>query len=197
MDDHEVGSSPEQQLDEELARELRRLEPLLQRQFRAAAVRPDPSFKAALRAQLTSAPRAAPAKGAIATWRTLIAMLVPTAPQLSLRGDGPQVMTYAAGEVTISLTARPADDPDGRLISLYGEADYPDASTSAESVTVDLLRGDAILATAVLDELGNFVLQNLLPGVYALRLRFPDRQEVVIPPTRYSAEREIDKMDLT
>jgi hypothetical protein len=192
MDDHEVGSSAEQQLDEELAEELRRLQPLLQRQLRAAAVRPDPGFKQALRAQLATAPRATPAKGALATWRTLIAMLVPAASQLSLRGDGPQVMTYTAGEVTISLTARPADDPGARLISLYGEADYPDATISAESVTVDLLRGEAVLATAVLDELGNFVLRGLLPGVYALRLRFPDRREVVIPPTGYAAEGEID-----
>jgi hypothetical protein len=102
------------------------------------------------------------------------------------------VATYAAGEVTVSLAARPADRPGGDLISLYGEVDYPDAATAAEAVTVEVLRGEVVVATAVLDELGNFVLQDLPPRVYALRLRFPDRREVVIPPAGYDAGDEAD-----
>ena len=153
MDDDEIGSSAEHRLDEELAEELRRLHPLLQRQRGAAAVRPEPGFKRALRAQLTATPRTAPAQGAAAAWHTLIAMLVPATPQLSLRGHGPQVMTYTAGGVTISLTARPADGPGVGLISLYGEVDYLDADGGPAGATVEVLRGEAVVATAALDEL--------------------------------------------
>src|SRR5579871_2316225 len=127
MDDEQVHPSTEHEFDAALAAELRRLRPLLGRQRRAAAERPDDGFRRALRAQLTAAPRTAPAQGGqgmAAAWRTLIAMFVPASPQLSLRGRGPQVATYTADDLTISLAARPADGPAGaELISLYGEVD--------------------------------------------------------------------------
>lgn len=191
MDDEQIRPSVEHELDDALAEELRRLRPLLQRQRRAAAERLDAGFKRALRAQLTAAPRTAPAQGMAAAWRTLIAMLLPAGPQLSLRGHTPQLVTYTAGDVTISLTARPADVPAGGLISLYGEVDHPSVDQEESAgVTVEVLRGEAIVAATVLDELGNFVLPDLPHRVYALRLRFPDRQEVIIPPASYDAEGE-------
>jgi hypothetical protein len=186
MDDHEAGSGAEQRLDEELAEEMRRLQPLLQRQRQATAVQPEPGFRQALRAQLTAAPK----QGATAGWRTFIAMLVPAPLQFSLRGQGSHVLTYAAGEVTISLTARPAYDPGGGLISLYGEVDDSGGAAGADAAMVEVLRGEAVVASTTLDEQGNFVLRDLPPRVYALRLRFPDRREVVIPPAGYAAEGE-------
>jgi hypothetical protein len=192
MDDAMIRPSMEGERDEELAAELRRLHPLLQRQRRAAAARPDAGFKRALLAQLTSSPRAGPVEGAAASaWHTLIAMLLPSRPQISLRGDSPQLLTYTADDVTISLTARPADGSAGGLISLYGEVDHP-AVDQEEPVgtTVEALRGEAIVAATALDDLGNFVLRDLSPRVYALRLRFPDRREVIVPPTSYDAEGE-------
>jgi hypothetical protein len=173
---------------DELEEELRRLRPVLQRQRRAAAVRLDAGFQRALRAQLVAAPETAPAQRDIAAaWRTLIAMLVPAAPQVSLRGVGPQVATYTADDVTISLTARPADGAAGERITLYGEVDGPTAGEGMAGATVEALRGEAVVATTALDEWGNFVLPDLPPRVYALRLRFPDGREVIIPPARYAA----------
>jgi hypothetical protein len=123
-------------------------------------------------------------------WRTLIAMLVPASPQLSLRGAGPRLVTYNADDVTISLMARPAEGAGGELISVYGEVDGPSAAEDLARTTVEVLHGEAVMAMATLDELGNFILPDLPPRVYALRLRFPDGREVIIPPTDYDAEGE-------
>jgi hypothetical protein len=191
MDDQLIRPGVEQMGDEELSDELRRLHPLLGRQRRAATVRPDESFKRTLLTQLTAPPRANSAPGA-SVWRTLIASLLPAPPQLSVRGHGPQIVTYVAGDVTVSLAARPADDdPAGDLINLYGEVDYPSADRDEPgSTTVEALRDQAVVAETTLDELGNFVLPNLQQRVYALRLRFPNRNEVIVPPVGYFADGE-------
>lgn len=186
MADDDIRSSAEQGLGNDLAEELRRLHPLLTRQRAASAVRPEASFKRALRAQLTATPETTTRQGAAAGWRTLIAMLLPPAPQLSPRGQGSNVMTYTAEDLTISLAARPAGVAGGDLISLYGEVDFP--NPDEESAAVEVLHGEAVVATAAMDDLGNFVVPGLVPRVYALRLRFSDRREVIIPPTSYDAE---------
>ena len=191
MDDEEIRSSAEQERDEELAKELRRLHPLMQRQRRAATMRPDAGFKRALLAQLTAPSQPAPAQSA-GIWRTLVALLVPATPRLSLRGHGRQLASYIADDVTISLTVQPADAPTGGLISLYGEVDHPggDQDESA-GATVEALRGEAVVAATTVDDLGTFILPPLPPRVYALRLRFSNRREVIIPPAGYEAEGEV------
>ncbi|HJZ48128.1 MAG TPA: zf-HC2 domain-containing protein [Roseiflexaceae bacterium] len=45
--------------------------------------------------------------------------------------------------------------------------------------TANLLRDDILIRTAELDELGNFVLDDLAPGTYQLALHLPDREVIV------------------
>jgi hypothetical protein len=175
---------------DELSEEIRRLRPLLRRQREAAGERLDDGFKRALRAQLTAAPRTSAAQSVATAWRTVIALLVPASPQLSLRGSGRRLVTYTADDMTISLTARPAEGARGDLISLYGEVDGPGVDVGSAGATVEALHGEEVVATATLDELGNFILPDLPPRVYALRLRLPDGRELIIPPTGYDAEGE-------
>jgi hypothetical protein len=185
MTDKEMGSGVEGQRDD-LEEELQRLGRLLQRQRRASSVRLDAGFQRALRAQLTAPPHRDDAPGP--AWRTLLALLVPSRLQPALRGAAAPVVTYTAGDVTVSLATRPADGAPGGLISVYGEVDYPGSGGEGTGATVEVLRGETVVAAAALDEWGNFVLPDLPPRVYALRLRFPDRREVIVPPARYSIE---------
>jgi hypothetical protein len=191
MTDKEMRSGLEGQRDD-LAEELRRLGPLLQRQRRASGVRLDAGFQRALRAQLTAAPQRDDVPGP--AWRTLLALLVPSRLQPALRGEAAPLVTYTAEDVTVSLATRPADGAAGGLISVYGEVDYPGSDSGERGegtgATVEVLRGEAVVAAAALDEWGNFVLPDLPPRVYAMRLRFPDRREVIVPPARYAAEGE-------
>jgi hypothetical protein len=47
------------------------------------------------------------------------------------------------------------------------------------SAIAHLLHNDRIIRTAALDELGNFLLDDLAPGTYRLTLRLPDREVIV------------------
>jgi hypothetical protein len=48
-----------------------------------------------------------------------------------------------------------------------------------ESTTASLLHDDTIISSTLLDELGNFVIEDIAPGDYSLSLRLPDREVVV------------------
>jgi hypothetical protein len=67
----------------------------------------------------------------------------------------------------------------GRLV-LLGLL-LPDNTLADElnGATASLLCNDMIITSAQLDELGNFVLDDLAPGDYSLSLRLPDREVVV------------------
>jgi anti-sigma factor RsiW len=54
-----------------------------------------------------------------------------------------------------------------------------DLPQGPQKATASLLRNDTVIRTVELDELGNFVLDDLAPGVYRLSLRLPDREVVV------------------
>ena len=45
--------------------------------------------------------------------------------------------------------------------------------------TARLTHNETLIRTAELDELGNFVLDDLAPGTYQLALRLPDREVIV------------------
>ena len=51
--------------------------------------------------------------------------------------------------------------------------------SSIGEATVSLLQCGALICSAALDDLGNFVLDDLVPGIYRLALRLPDREVVI------------------
>jgi hypothetical protein len=68
--------------------------------------------------------------------------------------------------------------PDRR--ALLGVLTFEDElGDELSSTTARLLRNDILISAADLDELGNFVLDNLAPGTYNLSLLLPDREVVV------------------
>jgi hypothetical protein len=67
---------------------------------------------------------------------------------------------------------------DRRMI--HGALELEDELADAFSgATARLLRNDTLIRTAELDELGNFVLDDLAPGTYQLALCLPDREVIV------------------
>jgi hypothetical protein len=86
---------------------------------------------------------------------------------------------YRAENLQITLgVQRVANRPDRRILlgALVLEDDLPDDLGRS---TASLIHNDTLIVTAELDDLGNFVLDNLSPGIYSLSLRLPDREVVV------------------
>lgn len=63
---------------------------------------------------------------------------------------------------------------------VYGVLELDDALYEVFSgATARLSHNETLICTAELDELGNFVLDDLAPGTYQLALRLPDREVIV------------------
>jgi hypothetical protein len=186
MADEERGQAEADASDAALAHELEHLRQLLLRQQQARAVPRDAPFKRALRAQLTGMVPASPGRTVPPEWLTRVAQLLAPRLQLSLRGEAGQARRYGSDDLTITLAVTPASEPGSGGVTLDGEVEGPgyDGAQLART-SVELLRGAQVLATGRLDDVGNFILKKVPEGVYALRLRFPDQREVLIPPTRY------------
>ncbi len=54
--------------------------------------------------------------------------------------------------------------------------DLPEGMNQATAI---LCHQNTLVSTAELDELGNFVLDDLAPGTYRLSLRLPDREIII------------------
>jgi anti-sigma factor RsiW len=86
---------------------------------------------------------------------------------------------YHAGNLQLTLGVRPVLSRADRRV-VHGALELDDAIyETLDGVTAHLLHNEALIRTAKLDELGNFILDDLSPGTYQLTLRLPDREVVV------------------
>lgn len=114
----------------------------------------------------------------IQTW---VARLLPdlstgAAPGLAfaMRGEENPVRVYQAGDAQLHLEIQPdPQQPDRRaLLGLL-------IGVAAQDVQVVLLQGARQVGAAALDELGNFILPAIAPGVYSFLLRGPSFEIVI------------------
>jgi hypothetical protein len=87
--------------------------------------------------------------------------------------------TYHAENLQLTIGVhRVVSRADRRVVhgALELDDDLFDAFSGA---TAHLVRDQTLICTAELDELGNFVLDDLAPGTYQLALRLPDREVIV------------------
>lgn len=112
----------------------------------------------------------------------VIAELLRPGPQLALAGlrgsDDDHDLTYQAGEVTITVGPGLGSRVGrwsvvGLVLSERGELE------SDEAVEIQLTLADATVATTSIDDLGNFVFDDVSAGRYGLRLQLADRTIVV------------------
>jgi hypothetical protein len=118
--------------------------------------------------------------------RRIAARLLPT-PAKPLAGvygalRGPsQTSQYAYHAENLQLTLgvqRVVSRTDRRVI--HGALELDDELYDAFSgATARLSHNETLIRTAELDELGNFVLDDIAPGTYQLALRLPDREVIV------------------
>jgi anti-sigma factor RsiW len=98
----------------------------------------------------------------------------------ALRGPGSSAQyAYRAENIELMLDVeRAAGRPDRLVLLGLLLLDEP-APTGLSNATASLLSGEQVITSAPLDPLGNFVLDNLVPGDYSLSVRLPDREVVV------------------
>ncbi|MEO7908573.1 MAG: hypothetical protein ABIV47_02875 [Roseiflexaceae bacterium] len=98
----------------------------------------------------------------------------------TLRGPS-QASQYAYHAENLQLTLgvqRTMSRTDRRVI--HGALELDDELDSVfNGATARLSHNETLIRTAELDELGNFVLDDLAPGTYQLALRLPDREVIV------------------
>ena len=133
-----------------------------------------------------SVPAAAPA-GPLNRLRRVVAELItPRAPSPLtaaygvMRGSssGGQY-AYRAENIQLMLDVERAAAYPGRLILLGLLLPDDSIGDRLNSATASLLHNDTIITSTLLDELGNFVIEDIAPGDYSLSLRLPDREVVV------------------
>ena len=98
----------------------------------------------------------------------------------ALRGPS-HTSQYAYNAENLQLTIgvqRVANRADRRVVLGALELDSAPFEGLGQT-TAHLLHNDILIRTAELDELGNFLLDDLSPGIYRLALRLPDREVVV------------------
>jgi hypothetical protein len=90
------------------------------------------------------------------------------APALALRGEEQEPLFYEAGDVQLTIEIQ--DDPDepGRR-SLLGLV----MGAEPEDIQAHLYQDSERVASAEVDELGNFIISSLSPGHYELILTAP------------------------
>lgn len=93
-----------------------------------------------------------------------------------LRGAGPEPIMAEANGVTIFLDLQPR--PDGRA-ALQGQLVANDQDVW-ESALVEIRQADALVATAIVDDLGSFACDALPPGGFDLRIAAPNGRMVVL-----------------
>lgn len=155
----------------------------------AAGFLDDPSMAApaAAAARPPRGPRAARVRRvAQQALERIVAQLLPEPlqPAAVMRGQSRPAaavtLRYAAGDLRLTLHPQPADRPRGQ-VQLLGFAEQQGAElASLTGVTARLLdRDDRAAATAVIDEIGNFILGPVAPGRYTLELTLPSHLVIV------------------
>lgn len=114
--------------------------------------------------------------------RVVAELLPPASPALAGAPRGPATVAqyaYRAENIQITIgVRRVAQRVDRRVVVGTLELE-DDASAGLNQATANLLRADEPICTVDLDELGNFVLDDLVPGIYRLALRLPDREVII------------------
>jgi len=86
---------------------------------------------------------------------------------------------YHAENLQLTLGVQPVVSRADRRV-VHGALELDDEIyESFDGATAHLLHNETLIRTAELDELGNFVLDDLAPGTYQLALRLPDREVIV------------------
>ena len=87
---------------------------------------------------------------------------------------------YHAENLQITIGVRPlAHQADRRVVVGVLEIEDDDILFDFGPATASLLQRETPISTVELDELGNFVLDDLSPGTYRLALRLPDREVII------------------
>lgn len=126
-----------------------------------------------------------PLESALGAARRAIASLVSPGPGLAyagLRGGAGASQTFRAGDVAISIGLGPPDRRGHSSISGLIASDEGTLDRFAQR-PVRLQSVDAVAGSTVVDDLGNFELDAVAPGVYSLELDLSD-QTVVIEEIR-------------
>jgi hypothetical protein len=87
--------------------------------------------------------------------------------------------TYSAENIKVTVNVQIMDGRADR-VTLWGSLTCTERpGTKARGFTASLLSGERIITCSMVDESGNFSLDNLTPGDYSLSFRMPDREVVV------------------
>jgi hypothetical protein len=93
-------------------------------------------------------------------------------------GDGGQY-AYRAEHLELTLDVQHAAGRPGRIVLVGMLFDEEAPPGEMQRATASLLDGNFVVSSAALDELGNFVLDDITPGDYSLSLRLPELEVVV------------------
>jgi len=128
-----------------------------------------------------------PAASLLDSLRRVIAVALAPRPNLALapiygglRGSGlGGQYAYRAESMELTLDVQRAAGRPGKVVLVGMLFDEEGSLDELSRATASLLHDDRVISSAILDELGNFVLEDIHPGNYSLSLRLPDREVVV------------------
>ena len=86
---------------------------------------------------------------------------------------------YRAEHLELTLDIQHANGQPGRVVLVGMLFDEEAPPGEMQRATASLLEGDFVVSSAALDELGNFVFDDITPGDYSLSLRLPELEVVV------------------
>lgn len=117
--------------------------------------------------------------------RRVVAMALAPKPQpvalyggLRSAGNGYHY-AYRAEHLELTLDVQHVAGRPGRVVLVGMLFDQETPPGEMQRATASLLEGDFVVRSAALDELGNFVLDDITPGDYSLSLRLPELEVVV------------------
>jgi anti-sigma factor RsiW len=104
----------------------------------------------------------------------------PVAVYGGMRSSGHSMQyAYRAERLELMLDVQRATGRPGRVVLVGTLLDEEALPGETQRAIASLLEGDFVVSSAALDELGNFVLDDITPGDYSLSLRLPDLEVVV------------------
>jgi hypothetical protein len=86
---------------------------------------------------------------------------------------------YRAENMQLTLNVQRAVGRSGQVVLVGMLIDEDGMVQEFGASTASLLREEWVITSSTIDELGNFVLEDIIPGNYSLSLRLPDREVVV------------------
>jgi hypothetical protein len=134
---------------------------------------------------LDAAAGAPPWPPPISRLRRLVAKALPPQRQPmavygGLRGAGPGGQyAYRAEHLELTLDVQRIAGQSGRVVLVGMLFDEETPPGQLQQATASLLEGDFVVSSTALDELGNFVLDDITSGDYSLSLRLPELEVVV------------------